>query len=346
VVDSNGRVYVIGYTGFGENHLFAFDANGSLAWDTNSTSSPLSIGGLVDSSLALDQNGTLFFGCFDNRVYAVNVGTGLADSPWPQFKRGNNRNGAWPSFLVEVGLSPSGAGEVNGSGIYNQGATATLSVSSNINDGYSFGYWSGDQACLSNPLTFRVNSHLNITANFNLNSYLLEVNSGIGGTATGSTSLPHGSLAPISASTSPGYSFSGWTGAGINNSLSPSTFVTMNQDQNVTALFSRIMLSSKILAEGREHNWYESTWFGSFYESASGWCYHSDLGWIYPYFSENSFWIWSSHLKWLWISSSTYTNSFAWSENEKNWIYLDLKNSSGPRIYSYQKTAWQGFTIE
>lgn len=238
VVDSNGRVYVIGYTGFGENHLFAFDTNGSLAWDTNSTSSPLSIGGLVDSSLALDQNGTLFFGCFDNKVYAVNVGTGLADSPWPQFKRGNNRNGAWPSFLVEVGLSPSGAGEVNGSGIYNQGATATLSVSSNINDGYSFGYWSGDQAGSSNPLTFGVNSHLNITANFNLNSYLLEVNSGIGGTATGSTSLPHGSLAPISASTSPGYSFSGWTGDGITDASAQSTTVTMTQARTVTANFT------------------------------------------------------------------------------------------------------------
>jgi len=120
----------------------------------------------------------------------------------------------------------------------------------------------------------------------------------------------------------------------------------MNQDQNVTALFSRIMLSSKILAVGREHNWYESTWFGSFYESASGWCYHSDLGWIYPYFSENSFWIWSPHLKWLWISSSTYANSFTWSENEKNWIYLDFENSFGPRIYSYGKNAWLGFTIE
>ena len=238
VVDSNGRVYVVGYTGFGENHLFAFDANGSLAWDTNSTSSPLSIGGLVDSSLALDQNGTLFFGCFDNKVYAVNVGTGLADSPWPQFKRGGNRNGSWPSFLVEVGLSPSGAGEVNGSGIYNQGATATLSVSSNINDGYSFGYWSGDQAGSSNPLTFGVNSHLNITANFHLNAYLLEVNSSIGGTATGSTNLPHGSLAPIIASANPGYSFTGWTGDGITDASAQSTTISMTQARTATANFS------------------------------------------------------------------------------------------------------------
>ena len=49
VVDSNGRIYVIGYTGFGENHMFAFESNGTTAWDTNQSSSPLTIGGIVDS---------------------------------------------------------------------------------------------------------------------------------------------------------------------------------------------------------------------------------------------------------------------------------------------------------
>ena len=238
VVGANGQVFVVGYTGFGENHLFAFDSNGSLAWDTNNSSSPLLIGGLVDSSLALDQNGTLYFGCFNSKVYAVNVGTGLAESAWPQFKREKNRNGAWPSFLVEVGLSPLGAGDVNGNGIYNQGAMATLSVSSNLNEGYSFDNWSGAQTGSSNPLTFEVNSNLNLTANFSLNSYTLEVNSSIGGTASGSTSSVHGSLALISASPSSGYYFAGWTGDGITDSSTPSTTVSMNQTRTVTANFS------------------------------------------------------------------------------------------------------------
>ena len=51
VVDQNGRTYVIGYTGGGENHLFAFDSDGTKAWDTNDTDCPFVIGGIVDSSL-------------------------------------------------------------------------------------------------------------------------------------------------------------------------------------------------------------------------------------------------------------------------------------------------------
>ena len=70
-VDSNGRVYVAAYTGGGQNHLFAYEANGTKAWDTNGTNPPFTIGGIVDSSLALDSNGTLYFGCYDNKLYAV-----------------------------------------------------------------------------------------------------------------------------------------------------------------------------------------------------------------------------------------------------------------------------------
>jgi hypothetical protein len=243
-------------------------------------------------------------------------------------------------------INPTAGGAVTGAGSYAFGSSSSITASPF--DGYSFSSWIGNGVTnsLSSTSTVTMNQDRNISALFSINSYDLIITAGTGGSVSGAGSFTFGSTPSITASPLEGYSFTSWIGTGINNSLSPSTFVTMNQDQNVTALFSRIMLSSKILAEGREHNWYESTWFGSFYESATGWCYHSDLGWIYPYFSENSFWIWSSHLKWLWISSSTYTNSFAWSENEKNWIYLDLKNSSGPRIYSYQKTAWQGFTIE
>ena len=194
VVDANGRVYVIGYTGFGENHLFAYNNDGSKAWDTNNSSSPLTIGGLVDSSLALDSNGNLFFGCFDQQVYSVNVGSGIADNAWPQFQRDGFRSGAWPSYSVNVTISPAGAGEVNGTGIYNQGATATLNIIPNSNDGYSFGYWNGDQLGSDNPLTIEVNSNINLTANFGLNNYTLSVISTAGGSAIGSGNIQHGTM--------------------------------------------------------------------------------------------------------------------------------------------------------
>ena len=240
VVDANGRVYVIGYTGFGENHLFAYNNDGSKAWDTNNSSSPLTIGGLVDSSLALDSNGNLFFGCFDQQVYSVNVGSGIADNAWPQFQRDGFRSGAWPSYSVNVTISPAGAGEVNGTGIYNQGATATLNIIPNSNDGYSFGYWNGDQLGSDNPLTIEVNSNINLTANFGLNNYTLSVISTAGGTAIGSGNIQHGTMKTISATPDYGYSFTGWTGEGVTSPFSSTTTVNMTQARSVTANFSPI----------------------------------------------------------------------------------------------------------
>jgi hypothetical protein len=108
VVDVNGRTYVIGYTGGGENHLFAFDPDGTKAWDTNQTDCPFEIGGLVDSSLALSADGKLYYGCFDNRLYCLDVGVGPASSDWPMFQRSSLRDGAWPSYLLEVLISPTG----------------------------------------------------------------------------------------------------------------------------------------------------------------------------------------------------------------------------------------------
>ena len=102
VVDQNGRTYVIGYTGGGENHLFAFDSDGTKAWDTNDTDCPFEIGGIVDASLALSSDGKLYYGCYDNRIYCIDVGVSPASSDWPMFQRNGRRDGAWPSYLLET----------------------------------------------------------------------------------------------------------------------------------------------------------------------------------------------------------------------------------------------------
>ena len=53
------------------------------------------------------------------------------------FQRNSLRDGAWPSYLLEGTVSPTGAGEINGTGVFNQGATATLTASPTT-AGYSF----------------------------------------------------------------------------------------------------------------------------------------------------------------------------------------------------------------
>ena len=128
VVDQNGRTYVIGYTGGGENHLFAFDSDGTKAWDTNDTDCPFEIGGIVDASLALSSDGKLYYGCYDNRIYCIDIGVSPASSDWPMFQRSIKRDGAWPSFLLDTLVSPAGVASISGAGIYNEGATASITV--------------------------------------------------------------------------------------------------------------------------------------------------------------------------------------------------------------------------
>ena len=237
VVDENGRTYVIGYTGGGENHLFAFDPDGTKAWDTNQTDCPFQIGGLVDSSLALSTDGKLYYGCFDNRLYCLDVSVGPASSDWPMFQRSSRRDGAWPSYLLEVLVSPTGVATSMGQGIYNEGATVTLSLA-DITAGYSFNSWTGGASGNSNPLNFVISSNTSVTANFTLNQYQLAVSAGSGGSVSGSGTFDHGTTAPISATPNQGYSFSSWSGQGIASTSATTTTVSMTDNRTITASFT------------------------------------------------------------------------------------------------------------
>ena len=236
VVDQNGRTYIIGYTGGGENHLFAFDSNGTKAWDTNDTECPFEIGGIVDASLALSSDGKLYYGCYDNRIYCIDVGVAPASSDWPMLQRNGRRDGAWPSYLLETSVSPIGVASISGAGIYNEGATTTVTLSS-ISEGYSFSKWTGGASGSENPLNIKINSNTSLTANFELQTYVLELNSSLGGSVLGSGSFSFGAMPAISAIPSPGFSFVSWFGTGVTNPLSPNTTVLVSQDRYISAYF-------------------------------------------------------------------------------------------------------------
>jgi uncharacterized repeat protein (TIGR02543 family) len=242
VVDVNGRTYVIGYTGGGENHLFAFDPDGTKAWDTNETDCPFKIGGLVDSSLALSADGKLYYGCFDNRLYCLDVGVGPASSDWPMFQRSSPRDGAWPSYLLEILVSPTGVATTSGQGIYNEGATVSILVDQ-VAEGYSFDGWSGGVSSTSNQMNFVMSSNISVTANFTLNQYQLAVSAGSGGTVSGSGTFDHGTTASISATPDQGYFFSGWSGQGVASMSATTTTVSMTDNRTVTANFNPLNYS-------------------------------------------------------------------------------------------------------
>ena len=111
------------------------------------------------------------------------------------------------TYQINISVSPTDAAVIQGAGIYPYGETATLSVSS-LGAGYQFGSWSGGISGNSNPLTFSVNQDTNITANFEVINYELNVTVVSGGTVSGSGLFPYGNLAQISATASDGYTLS------------------------------------------------------------------------------------------------------------------------------------------
>ena len=248
VVDANGRVYVIGYTGGGENHLFAYDANGSKAWDSNVSDPPFSIDAVVDSSLLLDQNGALYFGCFDKKLYSLDLGVGRLDSHWPMFKRSSKRNGDWPSFSLSLESSPLSGGSTEGNGLFYQGTSASISATPDT--GYSFSGWSGGGAVDPNAssTTVDMSQARSLSASFSLNSYDLTVLTGSGGSVTGSGSFSHGTSPSISATPDTGYSFIGWSGEGTADPNASSTTVDMSQARTLSASFSLNSYDLTVLA--------------------------------------------------------------------------------------------------
>lgn len=122
---------------------------------------------------------------------------------------------------------------------FNSGATVQLTATPA--PGYTFTSWSGDATGSANPLTVTMNADKNITANFTLNTYTLNVTA-VNGTVVKNPNLTaynSGATVQLTATPSPGYTFTSWSGDAAG-SVNPLT-VTMNANKNVTANFTAIV---------------------------------------------------------------------------------------------------------
>ena len=140
---------------------------------------------------------------------------------------------------------PSNAGTLLGAGIYPSGTQAAISATPT--DGHSFTEWSGGGITDANALntTVSMTQDRNVTASFAINRHTLIVASGIG-----SGEFDWNSTVPIIANATTGYTFKGWTGAGITNPGDANTTVLMTEDRNITATFQINSYSLIVSANG------------------------------------------------------------------------------------------------
>ena len=233
-------------------------------------------------------------------------------------------------------------GSAEGSGSYEYEIDANISAIAD--EGYSFSGWEGEG--IDNPTasvtSVSITKDSNVTAIFSKNIYKLNVFATTGGTVSGEGNFYHGTLASIGAFPLPGYKFEKWEGDQISNQLYRFTSATVNSDLNITALFSHIPMKDEL--EGIEEiapDWYDSSWFGAFFQKEGGWSFHFEFGWIFPVIEdEENIWFWNQELGWVWANSEAFSTNFLWVKNIDNWIFWDSSNDSNVRYFDYSDSQW------
>ena len=142
------------------------------------------------------------------------------------------------TFLLGLSSNPASAGTTTGAGSYSQNVLASVTATPNV--GYQFTGWigSGVTSQDANSTTINMNQDRNLTAQFSIKSYALNLIAGEGGSVSGAGIFNHDSNTSIVATPNKGYIFNGWTGNGVTNPNAKSTTVFLNQDRNLTATFS------------------------------------------------------------------------------------------------------------
>jgi uncharacterized repeat protein (TIGR02543 family) len=159
-VDSNGVIYFGNEVGL----FYAMSSDGKVEWMDND------IWSLHDQGPALAGDGTLYVATHSILgLIAMNTGSrGLADSPWPKFRR-NNANtgnaGTPRQYMLTIAAGTGGTtNPVPGTYTYDEGTS--VNITATANSGSSFGGWSGDASGTTNPVTITMNGNKTVTANF------------------------------------------------------------------------------------------------------------------------------------------------------------------------------------
>ena len=145
-------------------------------------------------------------------------------------------------FQIDVEANYDEGGTVNGAGLYNQGATATLAATPN--EGYSFVNWMKDGEVVStNPsISFTVEASATCQVNYFQETPVYHVtataNPTNGGTVAGGGTFEQGLSCTLTASANLGYTFVNWTKNDVVVSTEANYTFVVNETATYVANFS------------------------------------------------------------------------------------------------------------
>ncbi len=142
-------------------------------------------------------------------------------------------------YEITATANPTEGGTISGTGVYNYGASCTLTATANT--GYTFQNWTknGTVVSTNTSINFTVTESAAYVANFQINSYNItaSANPSAGGSVTGGGSYNYGTTCTLTATTNTGYSFVNWTKNGTQVSTNPSYSFTVTEDATYVAHF-------------------------------------------------------------------------------------------------------------
>ena len=134
-------------------------------------------------------------------------------------------------------------GSIEGAGVYNYGATATLTATAN--EGYEFVGWTiGENTVIDNPLTLTITGDVTVVANFAAIKYnvTVTINDSIMGTVEGAGEYEQGATATLIAKPYVGYELVNWELAGETYMINPLSFV-VTSDMTVMLTFKSTVVT-------------------------------------------------------------------------------------------------------
>ena len=143
-------------------------------------------------------------------------------------------------YNVNVSANPSDGGTVTGGGVFQAGASCTVTATANT--GYTFANWTENGSVVSSSAsyTFTVNANRTLVANFTAQSYTISVsaNPSAGGSATGGGTYHYGETCTVSATPNTGFTFVNWRENGSFVSSDAEYSFVVNGDRTLVAHFA------------------------------------------------------------------------------------------------------------
>ncbi len=158
------------------------------------------------------------------------------------------------TYTITTSANPINGGTVTGGGSYQQGQSCTVHATANT--GYTFTNWTenGNVVSTNSNYSFTVNSNRTLVANFQIQSFTINVNANPaeGGTITGGGTYNLGETCTVTATAAEGYNFVNWTQGFFSVSTEASYSFTVTSNMTLTANFETQTFEVKVIIDPEE----------------------------------------------------------------------------------------------